>query len=844
MSEPSKILQPLGLTSIEAAHALKKYGLNELKKKIKQRKFKTFLIQLNNPMVYVLLSATILSIFMGEILNSIAIFIIILLNSLIGYFQELKAESSINALKDLTQPKARVKRDGKVILIESTLVVPGDVLIVEAGDYIIADANIFSASQLRVDESILTGESEPVEKLFSEVFETTPLAERKNRLHAGTVVSTGTGVAVVLSTGMKTELGKISGLLDKTYKIDTPLQVKMKKVSLRLLIIAAIVMILVVIIGLSNGHDIYSIIIYAISLAVAAVPESLATVVTLSLALAVRRMTKRNAIVRNLAAVETLGSADVICTDKTGTLTTGKMKVRELYTLKSGLSQSPLIDEIDFYNACILCNNASLDQEGSGDTTEIALLIMAQDHGLNISKIHSSIKRLHENSFNSERKRMSVLVNDEGQKKLYCKGAPESILSRCKMSKENLDNVATMVNELATKGRRVLALSFKFVNSNEENEDQLNFLGLVALSDPPKEGTPEAVKVCKAAGIRVIMITGDHPQTAEAIGKELGIIESEKFSGIMTGKELDQLSSEELKIKSKFIAIYARVTSEHKLKIIEALQAHGHIVAMTGDGVNDGPALKKASIGISMGKGGTEVARQASDMILTDDNFTTIVSAIEEGRAVHGNIRRTIQYLLSTNTAEICIVFGSLIFGMTNPFNPLSLLWINIVTDGLPSLALSVEPVDKNYLEKSLGPSSKDFFDKFFLIELSIVSMMMTSISLVVYHYALNHGSELSAKSAIFNLLVYLTLFRSFSCRSETEPYFSLKLNPYHLLAVITPIVIQIGLEYNQSFVKLLGISALSIMDHAVLMMISLIPVVFIELYKWIFLSQVKKKRS
>ncbi len=839
MSHTSDLSQPSGLTSLEVAEAFKKFGPNELNKKIKRSKLKVFLLQFNNPMVYVLLAAVVLSIFMGEVLNSIAIVFIVILNSLIGFFQELKSESSVNALKDLAAPKGRVKRDGKIMLIASAQIVPGDVLILEAGDYVVADAKIFTAAQLSADESILTGESVPAEKNSKDIQDVVPLAERENYLHAGTAVSTGSGIAVVTSTGMNTELGKISGLLDKTTKIETPLQIMMNQVSYKLLKLAGVVMILVLIIGISKGHQLLSIIMYAISLAVAAVPEGLATVVTLSLALAVRRMTKRNAILRKLAAVETLGSADVICTDKTGTLTTGKMKARETFTLKWGISESPQPTEIEFYRASILCNNASLDHDGSGDTTEIALLLMAKEHGQNILEINASAKRLKENSFDSERKRMSVLVDEKGLKKIYCKGAPESILSLCKMDKEDLDKTEKAIIELASKGRRLLALSFKSVSSTgSEEENDLEFLGLVSLADPPKEETPAAIKICKAAGVRVIMITGDHPQTAEAIGKELGIIEPGKFEGVMTGEKLDKLGLKELQMESEKIAVYARVTSEHKLKIIEALQKNGHIVGMTGDGVNDAPALKKASIGISMGRGGTEVARQASDMILTDDNFSTIVSAIEEGRAVHGNIKRTIQYLLSTNTAELCIVFGTILFGMPNPFVPLSLLWINIVTDGLPSLALSVEPVRENFLEKSSGPSSKNFFDKKFLTEMVIVSCMMTAIALVVYQYALSVGSEVFAKSCVFNLLVYLTLFRSFSCRSDTETYFNLKFNPYHLLAVIVPITLQIILEFNEYFLKLLGIIGISLEQHLLLIGISIIPVVCIELYKGIFLMR------
>ena len=833
---------PTGLTSSEAAEALKKFGLNELNREVKRSKLKTLVMQFKNPMVYVLLGATLLSVFMGEYLNSVAIFVVVIINSLISYFQEIKSESAMNALKDLSSPKARVKRDGKVETVESFKIVPGDILILEAGDYVVADAKVLISSQMSADESILTGESMPSEKTNDDVRELQALAERKNMVHAGTAISTGSGVAIVTNTGMKTELGKISGLLQTTSAGDTPLQMKMNQVSYRLLMIAGFIMAMVLVIGLVKGIPILSIIIYAISLAVAAVPESLATVVTLALALAVRRMTKRNAIVRKLAAVETLGSADIICTDKTGTLTTGKMVVRETFTLDSDISESPLKDAEIFYRALVLCNNASLDNDGSGDTMEIALLSMAKEHGHDLTQIHSSAKRLKEWSFDSERKLMSVLVEENKAKVLYCKGAPEAVIPLCHIEKNDLDNIHESIDQLAAKGRRILALSYKKVISHEDEcEQNLEFLGLISLADPPKEGTKTSIASCKASGIRIIMITGDHPRTAEAIAKELGITDPGIFDQVITGKELEKLNKEELRKKSENVAVYARVTSEHKLRIIEALQANGHIVGMTGDGVNDAPALKKASIGISMGRGGTEVARQASDMILTDDNFTTIVSAIEEGRAVHGNIRRTIQYLLSTNMAELCIVFSTLISGMPNPFLPISLLWINLVSDGLPSLALSIEPVRKNYLRESLRPSSKKFFDKKFVFEMLTACFLITSIELWVYQYALAHGTQQFAKSIAFNLMVYLTLFRSFSCRSETLTYFQLKFNPYHLLSVILPISLQIMLEYSEYFRSILGIDSISLIEHGMLMGISCIPVIAFELYKGFFRNRYGK---
>jgi P-type Ca2+ transporter type 2C len=822
-----------GLSIQEVKKLQQDFGLNVLQEEKTTGPLLIFLLQFHNPMVYVLLIAVIISFLMGETLNSFAILSIILLNSVIGFIQERKAESSMDALKKLSLPKARVRRDGKVTLIDSTEVVPGDLLILEAGDYIMADAKILKASQLSVDESVLTGESAPVSKEVGQESEHLPLAERKSKLHAGTAVNTGSALAIVMSTGMKTELGKIAGLLIKTKNVQTPLQKKMNHVSYRLLLLGGAVMIAILVIGFIRGDSFLSIFMYAISLAVAAIPEGLPTVVTLALALAVNRMSKRNAIIRKMSAVETLGSVDIICSDKTGTLTTGKMVVREIFTLKDGVVEGKSVDSLDFYKAAILCNNASLDHEGSGDSTEVALLMMARDHKQNAVEINRENKRLQEFSFDSDRKRMSVVTVSESQKVLFCKGAPESILSLCKLDSTSLEIIQKRVTELSRKGRRILALSYKMVQEvKDQEENNLEFLGLVSLADPPREESREALASCKAAGIKVIMITGDHPNTAEAIAKEIGIIESDEPGFVLSGKELDEMSVEKLMAESEKVSVYARVTSEHKLKIIEALQMRGSLVAMTGDGVNDAPALKQADIGISMGRVGTEVARQASDMVLIDDNFSTIGKAIEEGRSVHGNIKRTIQYLLSTNMAELCIVFATIIFGFPNPFVPISLLWINIITDGLPSIALSIEPVRKKFLATSSKPSAKDFFDKRFIIEMISVALLMTILVISVYYYTLNMSTKLMAKSYVFNLLVYLTLFRSFTCRSDVRSYFSLKLNPLHLAAVFIPICMQIILQYNEDFLTLFRISKLSLTQHGMLIVLSIIPVLIVEIYK------------
>lgn len=821
-----------GLTEHQVEKSTESFGKNLLKEEITVSPLTLIWRQFKNPMVYTLVLATVISFALGEKLNAFAILSIVLLNAGIGFAQESKAEAAIQALKKMTVPKARVVREGKVKTIDALDVLPGDILQLEAGDYVVADSRVIEAYQLTADEAILTGESLPIEKKVQELKPDTHLGDRINMVFAGTAISSGSGKAVVTSIGMETEIGHIAGLLQDTHQLATPLQQRLEKVSNKLLMLGGVVILVVVILGVKNSQDWFTIFMTAISLSVAAIPEGLPTVVTLALTLAVRRMTKRNALVRNMAAVETLGSTDIICTDKTGTLTTGKMRVREMF----------LLDETNeaIFSSMVLCNNSSLDHGGSGDTTEIALLLWAKEKNVDIDKMRRERLRVHEWSFESDRKRMSVAIEDDKLITIFCKGAPDSLLPLCLLTHSELETIDKAVLDLSSLGRRILAFGQKLEASHSllkqshlEVEKDFQFLGLVAIADPPKLESIESIKKCKAAGIKVVMITGDHPVTANAIAHELGIPSEGIFDQVMTGKELNSLSIEDLKTRVEKTSVYARVTPEHKLRIIEALQGNGHVVSMTGDGVNDAPALKKASIGIAMGKAGTEVARQASSIVLTDDNFSTIVAAVEEGRAIFGNIKRTIQYLLSTNLAEILIMLGIVMLGFPMPLGPLNLLWINLVTDGFPSLALSAEPVEKDFLNSSVEPSPQSFFDKKFLLELFIVAIIMTILAICTYYYALSTSDLLSAKSYVFTLLVYLCLFRSFSCRSEEKAYFELPFNPWHFASVIVPIGLQFGLQYTKLFQKLFEVRSLSLNENGVLFLISLIPISFVEIHKF-----------
>lgn len=815
-----------GLKESQIDSKRNQFGKNLLSEKKRQSNVLLFLRQFKSPMVYTLFAAALIALLLGEWLDAGAIFAILILNSVISYIHESKANTAIEALRKMSVPKARLIRDGKTLIIPSEDVVPGDLLHFEAGDYVAADARILEAFQLTVDEAPLTGESMPVKKHSDIIKHDAPLADRKNMLHSGTAISTGSGKAIVTSTGMKTEIGKIAGMLEETPPEETPLQKRLEVVSHRLIMLGFIVILIVIAIHYFQDDPWYLTLMSAISLAVAAIPEGLPTVVTLALTIAVRRMTKRNAIVRNIGAVETLGSTDFICTDKTGTLTAGKMSVSSVFSKR---------EDDQFLKAMILCNNASIDGEVSGDPTEVALLIYAEKKGFSVREIKRNARKIHEWSFDSNRKRMSVLCEESHQSILYVKGAPETMLERCELEPSVKNELRGEIHSRSSRGERLLLVAQRcghYAGESEDVERELTFLGLVSISDPPKPETIPAIKECQEAGIRVVMITGDHPVTALAIANDLGITIRGSFEGVMTGAEIEALSFEELRKKVEHTAVYARVSPAHKMTIVTALQANGHIVAMTGDGVNDAPALKKAEIGVAMGKSGTEVARQASKMILTDDNFSTIVSAVEEGRAIFGNIKRTIQYLLSTNLAEILIVLGASLLGLPVPFVPLGLLWINLVTDGLPSLALAAEPLEKDILKSSRRPSPTSFFDRDFITEMIFTGILITLTVLGYYFFCLQTLEVTRAKSLAFNLMVLMCLFRSLTCRSESKTFFELEMNYYLLFSIIAPLLAQYFLQFTDWYLRMFELVRLDVKEFAVLIALALVPPTLVEIHK------------
>jgi Ca2+-transporting ATPase len=820
-----------GLSTSEAAKRLLSEGPNTFGARKKISRWKLLLKQLANPVVYILIVAAAVAFALQEVLDAWAILAIVILNTIIGYGQESKAEAAIEALTEMSAPKAKVLRGGTVQTIPSEDVCVSDILLMEAGDYVPADARIIEARQLNVDEAILTGESLPIEKTQELIDENAPLADRKNMLFASTAISNGSVRAVVTATGINTQIGQIAKLMDTTQIESTPLQQRLEAVSRKLLWVGGAVVILVGAIGAWRGQPWIDIVMSALSLSVAAIPEGLPTMVTVALVMAVNRMSKKHALVRKMDSVETLGATDIICTDKTGTLTTGKMQVRETSFDSEAEGEKLLLN-------FVLCNNASISGAAIGDSTEVALLEFAQKEGLDVEKIRAARPRQYEWSFDSDRKRMSVASSYEGRSVIYTKGAPEAVLSQCLLTKEQRERVAQTVSEYSKKGMRVLAYAQREVGhevatklKSEEAESELQFIGLSAIADPPRSESLEAVQKCQHAGIRVIMITGDHPQTAAAIAAELGII-SNSEERVLTGVELDQLSIQELSHAVETVSVYARVSPSNKLQLVDALKAQGHVVAMTGDGVNDAPALKRASIGVAMGKGGTEVARQAASMVLTDDNFATIVDAVEEGRAVNGNIKRTLQYLLSTNLAELLFILSAVAIGWEIPLLPVNLLWLNLVSDGLPSLALAAEKVPYHYLEENTKPSPKSFFDRSFYVELVFVGILITVMSLLVYGYGLEKTDIITARSMAFTFLVFAILFRSFSCRSDVRTFFEMKPNFYHLASVFGPVIIQYLLQSSETARDIFGITALSLEVNLGLLGFSLIPVTIIEVFK------------
>ena len=837
-----------GLTDSEAKNRLDKYGPNELKSAEKESLFMRFLDQMKDPMIIVLLIAAVLSFVSSgftDWVDSVIILLIVIVNAVISISQEDNAEKALEALRKMSAPLAKVIRNGSLTRVETNLLVPGDIIVLEAGDLVPADARILECANLKADEAAMTGESVPVSKnALDSLPEDTALGDRKNMVISSTVITNGRATCVVTSTGMETEVGQIAGMLMNEEDSETPLQKKMAEISKVLSVICLGVCVVMFFVGLLYQRPILEIFMSAVALAVAAIPEGLAAVVTIVLALGVQRMVKRNAIVKKLPAVETLGCASVICSDKTGTLTQNKMTVVDVWTLRP--DERPLALTIG-----ALCNDTTLTyaEDGSpktaGDPTETAFVDIACKEGLDKNEIEKTMPRQAELPFDSERKMMSTIHPlADGGYRVMVKGAPDVLLDRCIVSGEDSQSVLARNSEMASRALRVLGVAYKDIPSipgeltSEGLENGLTFVGLVGMIDPPRLEVKQAVAECYSAGIRPVMITGDHKLTAVAIAKELDIFRDGDLA--MTGEELDAISQDELNQKVDQYSVFARVSPEHKMRIVKAWQFKGKVVAMTGDGVNDAPALKVADIGCAMGITGTDVAKGAADMILTDDNFSTIVHAVEQGRGIYSNIKKSIQYLLSCNIGEIITIFIATALNFHQmPLIPIQLLWLNLVTDSLPALALGMEPVEAGIMNEKPRDPKDSIFAHGFAASMVFYGVLVGAVTLCAYmlgEYVLSDPDTADgiACTMSFATLVFCELTRAFAVRSERHSIFTIGVFSNSMMnkAFAVGLILQLAVLLLPPLQGVFGVMSLNAAEWGVVILLALVPLLVSEIYK------------
>jgi len=860
----------VGLASEEAARRVAEYGPNRLEEEKRQSPLLRFFAQFNDFMIWVLLAAVVISgALLKEYLDALVILVIVLFNAMLGFVQEARAERAMEELERLSAPTVTVRRDGSETTIPAEGLVPGDLMLLETGDLISADARLITAASLRANESSLTGESTAVDKNPRALEEWgMPVGDRINMVFAGTHVEYGRGTAVVVETGENTQVGEIARMLEEGRPGPTPLQLELRDVGKRIVYICLLVVLVVFAVGMIRRNPFATMLLFAVSLAVAAIPEGLPAIVTITLAIGTQAMARQNAVVRNLPAVETLGCANYICTDKTGTLTLNRMKVTDVmfadgshYLLQDAMRHS---DESKLHTleqmsiAASLCNDARRDKDGEyhGESTEIALLQAAEETGLAKADLEKKYPRETEVPFDSDRKMMTTLHRDNGGFLVLSKGAVEAILEHCEiaarpeaeveLSAQAKMQIAEGTAELGGQALRTIAVASRRLSSLPEPldlealEKGLVFLGTFAMKDPPRPEVFAALNTCRRAMIDVAMITGDHKETARAVARELGIMVPGKR--LVEGHELEKMTPEELAVQVENISVYARVSPRHKVKIVEALKARGHVVAMTGDGVNDAPALKRADIGVAMGITGTDVAKEASDMVLADDNFATIVAAVRLGRAIFSNLKKFIYFLLSCNISEVLTMFLAMLFGFPLPLVASQILWINLVTDGLPALALGMEPAEKDVMERPPRAVGENVLSSSRQLRLLWQGLVITAgalASFMLAHWVLGYSWEVTkeldmCRTILFTTMVLCQVFHSYNWRSETRSFFSAPPweNLYLLGAFAISIALQMAVLYVPFMQKAFHTQAPTLHGWILILACALIPVLLIDRIK------------
>ncbi len=852
-----------GLTEEEAKRRLAASGPNKLKGQKKKTVFQLFFAQLRDWLIYVLFAAVAITLFMGEYIDAVIILLVIMLNAVLGVIQEVKAGNAIEALQKMSTPRALVRRDGIVKEVDSEALVPGDLLILDTGRFVAADIRLTEAANLQIEESAMTGESVPSQKDASLLLdEETSLGDRKNLAFMGSLVTYGRGMGVVVATGMETEMGKIAGMIGEEEEEKTPLEKRLNELGKILGKLAIGICLFIFVVSVLQGRDLAEMFLTSVSLAVASIPEGLAAIVAVVLSVGVTNMSKRNAIIRRLPAVETLGSVNIVCSDKTGTLTQNTMTVVSYYTVdeevsvpenREGTPQSRLLAK-----AMILCSDATLENgEGTGDPTEIALLVLGDHLGLDRNRLATDTRRVGEFAFDSERKLMSTLIEEDGRLTVYTKGAIDNLLQIAThvlaegqpvpMTEEYREKFNKATERMSDNALRTLGAAYKPVShilEPEEMEKDLILIGIVGMIDPPREEVKLSVKQARQAGVTTVMITGDHKHTAYAIARDLGIART--IDEAITGQEMDALNDEELTTRIPEFRVFARVSPEHKVKIVRALKDHGNTVSMTGDGVNDAPSLNAADIGVAMGITGTDVARGASDIVLVDDNFATIVSAIEQGRNIYNNIKKSVLFLLTSNLGEVISMFVALMAGMEAPFLATQLLWINLLTDSLPAVALGMDPGDPDVMKEKPRDPKESFFAHGAGFRTVLGGIIIGLVTLLAFWYGYHEqgyspfddqvpeDALAYARSLAFMTIISCQLFYSLALRSPKRSVFSSRIfsNKYLIGAIVLGLALQLLVIAIPVMQKAFKLQMLDLRAWIMVIVLGLIPLAATEVHK------------